>query len=73
MDEVNEFPWATFTACIITVIAALAGAAVVVWGDPGALSFKDYLSAMSVFVIGIGLLGIGRGVRAGLKAQARRR
>lgn len=73
MEEWNEFPWATFTAVAVTLIAALAGAGVVVFGDEGALNFSEYLDHLGKFVIGIGLLGIGRGVRSGqLKSGARR-
>lgn len=65
--NMNEFPWATMTIVLLTVIAALAGAAVVIWGNPGTLSFADYLKYMGEYAAAIGLLGIGRGIRAHAK------
>jgi hypothetical protein len=64
-----EFPWATITAVGLTLIVGLTGAIVVIWGDPGALSFEDYMSNMTKFVGGIGLLAIGRGIRSGMKSK----
>lgn len=70
MESVNEFPWATVTVVVLTVIAAAAGAAVVIWGNPGTLSFANYLKYMGEYAAGLGLLGIGRGVRAHGKLTA---
>lgn len=64
MNFNDKFPWATVTAVVLTVIAAIVGGLVVVIGDDGALTFDQYLDAMSKFVIGIGILGVGRGVVA---------
>jgi hypothetical protein len=64
-----EFPWATALVVVIVLIASLAGAGVVVFGDSGALSFNDYLDYMTKFVIGLGILGVGRGIRAGMKSR----
>ena len=73
MDEtMNEFPWATVTIVVLTVVAALAGAAVVIWGNPGTLSFADYLKYMGEYAAGVGLVGIGRGIRAHAKLTTRR-
>jgi hypothetical protein len=66
----EEFPWATVTVVALTIIAAVAGAAVVIWGDPGTLSFENYLKYMGAYAVSLGLLGIGRGVRAGAKLLA---
>jgi hypothetical protein len=63
----NNIPWATITAVLITIVASVAGAAVVIWGDPGTYSFSNYLDDMKGFVIGIGVLGLGRGINSGLK------
>lgn len=68
----NEFPWATVTACVITIAAAVAGGIVVIV-HPETLNFQNYLDYMGKFVIGIGLLGIGRGVRAHGKMTAHKR
>lgn len=59
----------TAVACAIAVIAAVVGGAVVIWGEPGALSFQDYLVAMAGFVAGLGLVGIGRGIHLGQRDE----
>lgn len=71
--DMNEFPWATVTIVALTIVAAVAGAAVVVFGDPGALSFENYLKYMGAYAGALGLLGIGRGIRAGAKLNSTRR
>jgi hypothetical protein len=58
----NDIPIVTYVACVIVVIAALVGGAVVIWGDPGALSYGDYLKDMAGFTVGLGLVGVGRGI-----------
>jgi len=58
-----EFPWATVTVITITLIVAIAGAIVVIFGKDGALTFDQYLEALSKFIIGVGILGVGRGIR----------
>jgi hypothetical protein len=66
----NEFPWATFGVMSLTVIIAIVGGAVVIWGHPGALSFNDYIGAMWKFALAAGVLGVGRGVKSGLENSA---
>lgn len=68
----NEFPWATFTMVVLVIVAAITGACVVIWGNPGALNFKDYIQYLSEFAGAVGLLGVGRGIRAGLKDREKR-
>lgn len=68
----NEFPWATVTIVALSVVAGLAGAAVVIWGNPGTLSFAEYLKYMGEYAGGLGLLGIGRGIRAHAKVTMNR-
>lgn len=63
----EEFPWATVCMVILLLIAAVVGGAVVIWGDNGALSFEQYLNDLGRFAIGLGLLGIGRGVSSRMK------
>jgi hypothetical protein len=63
----NDFPWSTFGVMVLTIVAALVGGAVVIWGNPGALTFNEYLDYMWKFAGAIGILGIGRGVKAGLE------
>src|SRR4051812_28224897 len=71
MHVFNEnFSWATFTTLMLVVIAAIVGGVVVIWGHDGALSFNQYLDALKGFAIAVGLLGIGRGVKAGIENGA---
>lgn len=63
----NSLPWATIFLCTLTLFYALVGGAVVLWGDPGALSFKEYGELLVVFAGALGLLGIGRGIAASKK------
>lgn len=69
MQGFTEFPWATFCTVALAFLVAVVGGAVVVFGDPGALSFESYTDTLSKFAIGVGLLGVGRGVRSGLIKQ----
>jgi hypothetical protein len=73
MDDLKEFPWATAALIFLTLVAALVGGAVVIWGDPGALSFKEYLDDLEKFAVAVGVLGIGRGVRSAAKEYSVRR
>lgn len=63
----SDFPWATFGVVLLTSVIALVGGGVVIWGHPGALSFNDYIDAMWKFTAAVGILGVGRGVKAGLE------
>jgi hypothetical protein len=58
----DSAPWATIMTAGLVLIAAVAGAGVVIWGDPGALSFQEYLDMLKNFAIAVGVLGIGRGI-----------
>lgn len=69
----NEFPWATAMTVIVTVIVALVGGGVVLWGDPGALSFEKYVEILTGLGVANGVLGVGRGIRANGKFNATRR
>lgn len=71
--NISEFPWATVVLVALVVIAALVGGGVVIWGEPGALTFKQYLDDLEKFAIAVGILSIGRGVRSGAKLLAARR
>jgi len=55
---------ATIFACGLTAVYAVVGGALVIWGDPGALSFDQYGDTLVKFAGAIGLLGIGRGIAA---------
>lgn len=63
-------PWATVLIVGLVAIAALVGGGVVIWGPNGALSFHDYLSELRQFAVAVGLLAIGRGVKAGMENHA---
>jgi hypothetical protein len=69
-EDVPAIPWATIGVWLLTLIAAIVGGVVVIWGDPGALSFEDYIKILGGFAVAHGLLGIGRGINANGKAQA---
>ena len=69
VENWNDFPWSTFCVVILTVVAAVGGMAVVIWGDPGTLTFENYLKYMGEYAIALGVLGVGRGIVAGQKAR----
>lgn len=60
----NALPWATIGLFVLTGLYALTGAAVVLWGDPGALSFNEYGDKLVWFAGAFGVLGVGRGIAA---------
>lgn len=66
----SDFPWATALMAGLVAIAAVVGGAVVVWGPPGALSFESYLDSLKGFATAVGLLAVGRGVKAGIENHA---
>lgn len=70
MNLNGNFPWATVGLWALTIIVAVVGGAVVIWGPPGALSFDDYVKVLSAFGVAQGLLGVGRGVNSGLTNHA---
>lgn len=49
---------------VITILVAVVGGAVVIWGNPGALSFDDYLNDVLKFAGAVGLVTIGGGLSA---------
>lgn len=65
--DATEFPWATAIMAVIAIVIVIVGGAVVIWGEPGTLSFQDYLNDLEKFGVAVGLLGVGRGIRSGLK------
>lgn len=68
----NAAPWATIFLCAITLLYAVTGGAIVIWGDPGALSFNEYGDKLVWFAGALGVLGIGRGVAASNKPDAKK-
>jgi hypothetical protein len=63
----NALPWATIGLFALTLIYALVGGAIVIWGDPGALSFNEYGDKLVWFAGAFGVLGVGRGIAAAKK------
>ncbi len=59
----NELPVATYLIAALCGIVAVVGGVVTVT-SPDTLSFPQYLDAVSAFAIGVGILGIGRGISA---------
>jgi hypothetical protein len=60
MKFINDGPVMTVTLCILIVVAALVGGAVVIWGDPGALSFEGYLNVLWKFALAVAGLAYAR-------------
>jgi len=65
----NTTPWATIGVWALTLLVAVVGGAVVIWGD-GALDFKSYAEILGAFGVAHGLLGIGRGINSGMTRSA---
>lgn len=57
----EHVPWATISAGLIVVIAAVAGGVVVIVGK-SSLNFSDYVDALSKLAVGVGLVAVGRGI-----------
>lgn len=51
---------ATVLTVGLTMIVALVGGAVVLFGD--SLSFEDYATVLGLTTVGTGILGVGRGL-----------
>lgn len=61
----RDLPIATIVLAALAVIVAVVGGIIVVLGPQhGAdgLTFNEYVDALSKFAIGVGLLGVGRGL-----------
>ena len=63
-------PWATIGVWALTLLVAIVGGIVVIWGKNGALDFERYVEVLGAFAVAHGLLGIGRGINAGLTRSA---
>lgn len=55
---------ATILMAVLVLIVAGVGGAVVIAGN---LPFADYIDALKGLAVGVGVLGVGRGLMAGLK------
>lgn len=69
--DFKEFPWATVLTALATLVVVIVGGVVVIFGEPGALSFQDYVKDLTGLGVANGLLGIGRGIRSGAKFRSR--
>lgn len=58
LDKTNA---ATVMVGIVLVIVAGIGGVITIV-QPSTLSFKDYVDALEKLVVGIGILGVGRGL-----------
>jgi hypothetical protein len=63
MNKFFEMPmtWLMIGLC---TIAAVVGGAVVIWGDPGTLSFAEYLDTLWKFALAAAGVAVARGVAA---------
>lgn len=62
----NDLPIATYLIAGLCAIVAIVGGVVTIT-TPGTLSFNDYLDALAAFAIGVGILGVGRGINSASK------
>jgi hypothetical protein len=65
-------PIVTYVILAAFIIVCAVGGGVVLWGHNGALSFDTYLKDVSEFAIGLGLVGVGRGLAVSQHAKATR-
>ncbi len=65
MDQANA---ATIMVGIVLVIVAGVGGVITII-EPKTLSFKDYVDALEKIIIGIGILGVGRGLASAGRAS----
>jgi hypothetical protein len=66
MQIVDKWGPATIATLVIFAIVAIIGGVVVIVGN---MTFEDYLDSLVKLAVGIGILGVGRGVMSGLKKQ----
>jgi len=62
MKAFTEWPWFTLLFVWLMFIATLVGGAVVIWGDPGVLSFDAYLDHLQKFALALAAGGAGKGL-----------
>lgn len=66
----DSFPWMTFAILIIAIIVVIIGGIAVITNN---LQFQTYLDDLEKFAVGVGLVGIGRGVlKNGIPTSTRR-
>ena len=66
MQLVDKWGPATISVVAIFAIVAIIGGIVVIVGN---MTFEEYLDNLVKLAVGIGILGVGRGVMSGLKKQ----
>lgn len=65
--DLNVANAATIMVGVVLVIVAGIGGVITII-EPSTLSFKDYVDALEKMVVGIGILGVGRGVASAGRA-----
>lgn len=58
----DSFPWMTFSILILAIIIVIIGGVAVITNH---LVFETYLNDLEKFAVGVGLVGIGRGINRG--------
>lgn len=67
--QFHEFPWATALVIVISLIVIVVGGVFVIFDDD--YYFGEYSDQLVLLSIGVGLVGIGRGIRSGLVRHKR--
>ena len=62
MKTITSWPWITMLLVWFGFIASVVGGAVVIWGDPGVLSFDQYLDHLQKFALALAAGGAGKGL-----------
>lgn len=66
LNWTERLPVVTWLALVVGLIVVIAGAVGTIV-DPDALAFGEYLILLVALALGLGLLGIGRGIATGLR------
>lgn len=73
MPKIDLSTWGPATVLVVALvlIAAISGGVVVAFGHDASLNFEEYLNLLSKFVVGIGVLAVGRGILGAGKENAK--
>lgn len=66
----EEFPWATALVSLAALIIIVIGGAAAIVDD--GYKMEEYFNDLARISVGLGLLGIGRGIRSGLLRREQR-
>jgi hypothetical protein len=64
----DHLPWATILVGSIIVFVTVVGGVITIV-QPSTLSFATYVNVLQKMVVGVGILGVGRGVAAAGKSS----